>query len=285
MKKIYLLSLLTLSYTVSFGQDYLSKVADSIVNEGKIMYRSEWASWYGTDIFLDQCKSKKDQFGGYLSYETDKGLTNIFFSTGPEPLVLATTTFGPEMDQKKYSLDTVNRKLKKNEKALYDLRQIALKRIEIDTIFQQFKNASLNVIPIIEKKVKRVYVLTGPKVNGVVIFGNDYLLNFNDENEITSIKRLHKNIITIQYRNALDSDKQDVATIHTHVPESGDLITATDICTLMLYEKFAHWDQHYVVSKNDVCIWDCKKDTLVTLTMEAWNKMNEEQKNHPQKDK
>ena len=31
---------------------------------------------------------------------------------------------------------------------------------------------------------------------------------------------------------------------------------ATDICTLMLYEKFAKWKQHNVVSKNYLNIWN-----------------------------
>jgi hypothetical protein len=65
-----------------------------------------------------------------------------------------------------------------------------------------------------------------------------------------------------------------VASIHTHLPESGDFITATDICTLMLYENFTTWNQHIVMSKNYVSIWDCKRNSLVVITKEAWEKMN-----------
>jgi hypothetical protein len=38
--------------------------------------------------------------------------------------------------------------------------------------------------------------------------------------------------------------------MHSHLPETGDFITPTDICTLMPYEKFANWKTHNVVSKN-----------------------------------
>jgi hypothetical protein len=73
--------------------------------------------------------------------------------------------------------------------------------------------------------------------------------------------------------------------MHTHLPQSGDYITATDICTLMLYAKFTTWDQHYVISKNDVSIWDCKKNQLVILTMEAWKKIAADQEErHPKKE-
>jgi len=66
--------------------------------------------------------------------------------------------------------------------------------------------------------------------------------------------------------------------MHSHLPETGDFITATDICTLMLYEKFTTWKTHYVISKNYVSIWDCKKDDLVILTMQAWKRIIDDQK-------
>ena len=61
--------------------------------------------------------------------------------------------------------------------------------------------------------------------------------------------------------------------MHTHLPETGDYITATDICTLLLYEKFAKWKQHVVISEDHVCMWDCKTDQLVTLTKKAWDRI------------
>ena len=48
--------------------------------------------------------------------------------------------------------------------------------------------------------------------------------------------------------------KKDSETIHNHQEETGDFITATDICTLMLYEKFAKWKNHIVVSKKYMSI-------------------------------
>ena len=55
--------------------------------------------------------------------------------------------------------------------------------------------------------------------------------------------------------------------MHTHLPETGDFITAADICTLMLYEKFAKWKSHNVVSKNYLNIWNCETDQLTVLPM------------------
>jgi hypothetical protein len=121
-----------------------------------------------------------------------------------------------------------------------------------------------------------VYVLTGAEQNGVVIFGNDYLLTYNNNNLLISKRQLHKNIISMSYGNT--SDTTVVGTMHTHLPETGDFITATDICTLMLYEKVAKWQQHLVISRNYVSIWDCNKNNLAILTKQAWDNINNEQR-------
>jgi hypothetical protein len=271
--KIWLLFLLSIfaDSVTSFGQN-LSKIADSISNEGKILYKSEWASWYGSDIFTDKCKSKRAIAGGYISYDNGHGLTNIFFSKDADPIVLSTISFGYDFNSNNYKLDTINRKLTTLESELYSIRKTTIAELNKDTLFKYYNNTNLNPIPIIEENIKRVYVLTGPKVNGVVIFGNDYLINFDNNNKITGKKKLHKNIIPVNYGK--DSSKIVVASIHTHLPESGDFITATDICTLMLYENFTTWNQHIVMSKNYVSIWDCKRNSLVVITKEAWEKMN-----------
>ena len=223
-KKIVVSLLLIIAAFNAFAQHKtLQGITDSIVNQGHALYRSEWASWYGTDIFLDKCKDKSKQIGGYVSYETETGINNVFFSKGDDPVVLATTSFGNDFNEANYKLDTVQRKLTPAEKELIAIRQITIKRMNSDTTFKYFNNTSLNPVPIIKNGIKKVYVLTGPKANGVVIFGNDYLISFDNNNEISGVKRLHKNILPIKY------SKTDVSAMHSHLSETGDFITATDI--------------------------------------------------------
>ena len=110
-------------------------------------------------------------------------------------------------------------------------------------------------------------MLTGTNVDGVVVFGNDYLLTFDADNNLMRKKQLHKNIIPATYGK---SGGQDIAgAAHTHAPETGDLISATDICTIMLNEGIAKWNEYYVYSKNYVSIWNCETDHLSILTIEG----------------
>ncbi|GAA4033891.1 hypothetical protein GCM10022409_17770 [Hymenobacter glaciei] len=169
-----------------------------------------------------------------------------------------------------------------HESDLYAIRKKALDVLNADTLFKRFKNTSLNVIPIIDKTKRRVYVLTGPSVSGVVVFGNDYQIDFDKRNNVIAKKGLHKNLIPMEY----GKDKGQTAAMHSHLPSTGEYITATDICTLMLYEKYPGWKQYYVISPSFVSIWSCEKDELVVLTKKAWDRINEDQKKrHPEQAK
>ena len=96
-------------------------------------------------------------------------------------------------------------------------------------------------------------------------------------------KQLHKNIIPISYGEKVVDGKQIEGTIHSHLPETGDFITATDICTLMLYEKVAKWKTHNVVSQKYLNIWNCEKDELNVIPMDGIKKINKEQEKRNKK--
>jgi phosphoribulokinase len=168
-------------------------------------------------------------------------------------------------------VDGEGRSFTEYENEVYLIRKAALEAMQGDTMFKQYSNTNFNLIPLIEGKSKKVFVLTGPKKTGVVIFGNDYVLEFNKNNKLKSRKKLHKNIIAMDY-----AKQEGTITMHTHLPETGDLITSTDICTLMLYEKFAKWKQHYVVGDETVNLWDCESNTLIVLPKKVFLKIGDE---------
>jgi hypothetical protein len=275
MKKTLLIYInLTLSI-VTFGQNKIDKQTTVIIEEGRKLYKSEMASWYGTDIFLEKFSDRKANVSGYFSYSDNNVSKCIFFSKGDAPKVIGTISFDSTYNTKTTFADSTERDFTKEELDLYAIRKTALKEIKTDTLFKTYKNTDLNIIPLINKTEKKVYVLTGPQKDGVVIIGNDYLLTFDKNNKLLKKKQLHKNIIPINYAKTAEDE---VITMHTHLPETGDFITATDICTLLLYEKFAKWKQHIVISGDYVNLWDCKKDILAVLTKRAWDNIYKDQK-------
>lgn len=267
--RVLLTFILSICFFAGLSQDQ-SKIA-AIVAEGKKLYRSEMASWYGTDVVLEHLKEKTDHIGGYFSYEQQDSAYCLFFTREETPKVLAVVAFDSTYKLANSKLNTNQRDFTRHENDIYIIRKKALAVVRNDTLFKTYKNSSLNLIPLITGNEKKVYILTGPSVNNVVIFGNDYLLTFDANNNLNSKRALHKNIIPI---NAGEQGQEVVGTMHSHLEETGDYITATDICTLMLYSKFTKWQQHIVISKKYISIWDCKTNQLAVLTKEAWDKIN-----------
>lgn len=269
----------TLFTLTILAQKNPNKEVEPIVAEGKLLYKSEMASWYGTDLFVENYKNRQN-IGGYFSY-TENGISKcIFFSKSDNPKVIGTISFDDTYNLKTAKIDLTERDFTKYEDDIYQIRKLALTEINSDkTLFKQYENSNLNLIPLIEGKEKKVYVLTGPNKNGVVLFGNDYLLTFDKNNQLVLKKQLHKNLIPINY-GVKDKDGKPLVSeeaIHSHLPETGDFITATDICTLMLYGKFAKWKTHTVVSKKYMNIWNCTTNELTVITREAAEKISKDQ--------
>ena len=281
MNKALIIILTFLSLSV-LGQYNPTEQAQPIVAEGKLLYKSEMASWYGTDLFLEIYKDREN-IGGYFSYTDDEVSKCIFFSKADQPKVIGTIFFDNTFEIKSAKTDLTERDFTTNENDLYTIREIALSEIKSDTLFKTYKNTNLNLIPLINGNERKVYVLTGPQQSGVVIIGNDYLLTFDKDNKLTLKKQLHKNIIPIYYGGKEEEGKQIEGAMHTHLPETGDFITATDICTLMLYGKFAKWKTHNVISKKYLNIWNCQTDQLTVISMDAVEKLNKDQEKRNRK--
>lgn len=271
MKKIYIL--LFAFIFISIPAQDLEKIAQQITEEGITLYRSEMASWYGTDVFLENYKDQAN-IGGYFSY-IDGGVPKcIFFSKTNK--VIGTVAFPTNYNPKDAKLDLAEREFTPTESEYFTLRKITRARIESDTIFKKYNNTNYNIVPIITKKAKKVYILTGTNANNVVLFGNDYLLIFNPSNEITYVHTLHKSLIA----QTIVDEKigKTSSAMHSHVLEAWPYITPTDICTLMLYQKFTDWESYTVVSKEYTSLWNPKSNKLIIMKTDVWKKINEDQK-------
>ncbi|HMU69780.1 MAG TPA: hypothetical protein PKC38_07220, partial [Chitinophagales bacterium] len=181
-------------------------------------------------------------------------------------------------------VDLERRSFTNLENNLFVIRSKALDELRSDTMFIRYNNTDFNLIPVIKDGERKVYVLTGTASNGVVLFGNDYLLTFDAENNLLTKKRIHQNLIPV-YLNGPDA-KNTVGTIHSHLPETGDFMTATDICTAMLYQDITHWETITVVSEKYMNIWNCRTNTLTVVEKDIFKKIDEDQeKRHGNKEK
>jgi hypothetical protein len=247
---------------------------DDILKEGQLMYRSERASWYGTDEFLSKFPDLRDSIGGYLSYEgNNHRMYNIFFGRSNPYKILARLEFDSLPKTKPISIDLNNKEPDLKERDLITIRQDAINKVRSnsDNFFTFYQNSSLNFIPMISPKERNVYIITGPQKSGIVMLGNDYLLKYDSQNSFLSKQKIHKTMIQFT--------KSDTTTIessyHSHV--ISDLIDPTDICTLLLYKDIVG-KQHYVISKKYVSIFDIEKQKLTIMKKKDWEKISKARK-------
>lgn len=268
MKKIFFLLL----FSVFIQAQNLEKIAAEIKAEGIDLYRSEMSSWHGTDVFLENF-SEREKIGGYFSYIDNEVPKCIFFSVNQK--VIGTISFPTNYKPENAKLDLTERDFTDIEKEYADIRAKAFLKIRDDSTFTHYNNTNLNIVPIIKNNIKKVYVLTGPSINDVVIFGNDYLIEFDEKNEIKNVEKLHKSIIVHTTKDIETIE----AGVHSHVLDNQPFITSTDICTLMLYEKSLGKIYH-VVSEKYTSIWNTEGNKLIILTNDVMKKINDfEEKN------
>ncbi|WP_265429994.1 hypothetical protein [Chryseobacterium sp. YIM B08800] len=267
MKNI--IAVLFILLAVSFQAQNLEKLSKEINEEGIALYRSEMASWYGTDVFRANYE-QMENVGGYFSYIDESVPKCIFFSK--ENKVIGTIAFPTNYNPQNAKLDLKERDFTPTETEYFTIRQNALARIKTDTIFKSYKNTSFNIVPLIKKNIKKVYVLTGPSVDNVVIFGNDYLITFNNKNEVKNVEKLHNSMIAQNIND--EKIGKTISGIHSHVIENWQAITPTDICTLMLYQNLTDWGSYITISKKFTSIWN-SNNNIVIMKTEDYKKMTE----------
>ena len=250
--------------------------ADAVLREGQLLYRMEKGSWFGTDLFLAYFRHRAGKAGGYLSYEgEDRRIYTIFFNGNNHDSLLVRFAFDSLPISIPVSIDTVNMTASRFESDLISMRQNALDNIEEDkdNYYSFYKNTSLNLIPVISRKGKKVYIITGPQNAGVVLIGNDYLLNYDEHNNLVSRHKIHNSLIELSAGTS--GDTSVVATMHSHV--LSEIIDPTDICTLLLYKDYITWKKHYVLSSDYVSIFDIEKQDLVIMKRKDWDKLSTKQ--------
>lgn len=269
MKKLFtLITLLILAQNATAQKNELRRIADSINTEGEMLYHSEWASGHSTQIFASRFGGKKLLSGGYFSYETKKGMTTIFFSKNENPAVMATVKFEHGLDSSQYSIDTITRKFTGNEKEFYTIRSKAAQVVLNDTLFQFYQNISLNLVPIIKNGAKRVYVITAQTSPDEVLLGNDYLINFDKDDDIIKKTKLHNNLIPLG-TGGKDAIK---ASSHVHLGNTSPFITATDICAFKLWKPKTTWVISFVSSAGYVSAFYFRDEFLEIFTQAEFEK-------------
>ena len=302
----------------SFAQKKLEKEKEKIFTEGLALYTLILANWTSNDIYYEN-EFNTNIVKGYLSYKDKDTLKTIFWreidTTSAEYKKsvfknTGDTVAAEQMNNQPFELirivKTVRyahmRVAKKNasiadederdptpiEKMIIAYRAMVYKEINTDTsFFKLYAGTKLRAIPVDAGKEMRVYVYSSTIKESIMPIGGDYLLIY-DKKEKTLISKedIHKDCVFISTQYNGHSSDASKATQHIHKKDAAELITPTDIATLLLYKSQLEWDEHRVVSDKYTCIFtlvDRKLDIMLTKDFENLKKIKTEKENERKK--
>lgn len=241
-----------------------SQNTTKIEEEGRLLYRLEKASWHATDLLLDTYHLLTDSAGGYVSYiNDDNDVVTAFYDKKDASLILLRFTFDKNPQAEPKNTEPIPTRATSLEEDLIFLRELVMEEMgkNYDNFFRFYKGTQPNVIPLIIKRNRKVFVLTATTEPNNLLIGNDYELIFTKKNKLKKKRMLHDTLISYEFESS--TEEPFVSTMHSHTIT--DLITATDICTLLLYKDFLEWDKHYVFGKKHISLFDLKTETLTII--------------------
>lgn len=272
MRKLFAIIAMCIACSIIRAQQYSHLNKDSIVMEAKKLLNARLVAKITESWLRELDNDNVLKAGGFFSYEEAGGQKCVLFSEEESPAVLITLWFPGSPCREKVSIDSARRLFTNQELNLYSIKKQAQQQVVSNAGFRKENNTRWNIIPLIDQHSSRVYVFAEARNNGTVVFGNDYLLSFDEANKWQTTRALHQNTIPLNYRE--EKDDEPITTVHHHSGCAASCLTATDISTVMLYGKCANWKKHMVISKSYVSIWDCEKDELVTLSVKDWERQH-----------
>ncbi len=219
-------------------------IADSILAEGVRLYGYEKAAWMTSDSVRTHCKNL-DDIGVSVVYEEGNVFTCIFTDEKEENVVFCGKG---KLDALKRELQWSNevRPLSGVEKEALNAKKKCIQKLSEsygDSIFNMpSANGSLNIDIIKRNEGYRLYILQGTALMGIIPYGNDYIVDYDNNFNITSFKRCHKGFLALP----VESGKKVESSMHSHTPDN-PYMSVTDVCTSLLYGRDLYGIQTFVV--------------------------------------
>jgi hypothetical protein len=258
---------------LSVGSPQAAPPTEAILAEGLRLYQSERSSWVATDLLL-ATTTDRSQIGGYLSYIDGDSVRTIFWPKGTTGTVgmplLASYAFLRQDVRVGTGSYRPAGAFTARQAQLFAIQQAT--QTELESAEGQYptpENSSLNIALLEDKNEVRAYVLVGPRENGVLPIGNDFLLTYSPTGKLRSRERLHNSYLPMR-RDATQSSVKSL--FHSHLA-AHPYITATDICSMLLHRDQVPGQQHYVIGEHYVSLFDVEKQQLLILTRKAFEKM------------
>jgi len=229
-----------LAQDIKLSEKELETALDSILKEGNLLYKYEKSAWISTDLASNT--PILNNRGGYFTYEIDSKIKTIIL--GKNQNCIAEYIFTTDFDEPD-SILLDERDFNPIEDKLLKIREKIIKQLSDKKYNVRIPNGySPNFILLPFREGYKLYMIMGTSQSDVIPFGNDYLFIADKNGKIKKWQKFHSGLIfaPTTYKGA-----EVTSHSHSHL-RTTPLITATDICTFMLYAPFTEMEEFSVYS-------------------------------------
>ncbi|MBP5515653.1 MAG: hypothetical protein J6X86_01765 [Bacteroidales bacterium] len=249
---------------------------DSICSEGYNLYIAERVNWVATDMVLEHYS--EGDFGGNVIWQpTDSTWRAVFFDKEGKNSVFE-LDYNSRSGESSWTYET--RPVTNEEQSQWELKSVMF-----DNVYEQYRDSiryrsdygRLNFDLVrIDANTMRLYILQGVERPGVIPFGNDFSIDFDNEGKTMAFRRYHKSFIPMLTVD--EEGNKTTATYHSHLRDN-PYITPTDICNFLLYRN-DEMKQTYIVSTalNGEIIYNAESNSAVFIPREVMEKIGKKGK-------
>ena len=230
----------------------ITDALDSICQEGYNLYVAECVNWESTDSLL--AHYNVDEIGhSFIWQPTNDSWRVIFMDKEQKNCIF---DFRYDLKSGEQTISYEPRPISENERGIFEKKDLMFKNA-----IEQYGD-SLRYDPDygrpnfdfvrIDDKTTRMYMLQGVERTGIIPFGNDLSIDFDNEGNITAFRRYHRSFIPIS--------NEGEAAFHSHLKDN-PYITPTDVCNFLLYH--GNMKQTYILSTALGCyiLYDAERNS------------------------
>ena len=204
----------------------ITDALDSICTEGYNLYVAEYVNWVSSDSLL--AHYSVDEIGNNFIWQPTNDTWCVIFMDREQKNCIFEYRYDMSSQEQTVSYDS--RPISEIERGILEKKNLMFKNA-----IEQYGD-SLRYDPDygrpnfdfvrIDTNTTRMYMLQGVERSGIIPFGNDCSIDFDNDCNIKAFRRYHRSFIPI-------SNEGETA-FHSHLKDN-PYITPTDICNFLLY--------------------------------------------------
>lgn len=259
VKKYFILLLVCLTALASANaQPVPDFVQDSILQTGKAIAQHRKAAALAMQTISGKVKLQEAELSGYITYFRNGTFVTAFYDGDIDSASVKYTTVTPEsLNKNEVQFAAKTRQPSSLEKNLISVREKVYEDLSYDTSFYTFyENLGFELVTLERKYGFQAYLMPTSKETGVILFGNDYLLIFDNALEQVRRIKLHEELTSVPVSvEAKGAQVTEMGSMHQHGEKDSPLITPTDVAAILLAKDIVQWDQHMVMSPKFLSIF------------------------------